>query len=594
MRPPASPDRAGKMAAAIAPLRGHALDSIEEMDWSEILEEGAGAEPEMQAPEADEADEAFFIEMQSDRLNVEPGNEAAAWGVSGSPISAPILQHQSAPTSDPFVMPSSHFVDLPDEVFSDEPSIPDTWAAEAPEAEDLSVGSIDVMVDEDFQSWEQPAAHTDPFAQSADANDSWAAAASVFDEGNEQAKALLDATPVADIEDSFEGPLGDLSVGVDSIELPIQPLEDVEARKTQQLVSVPAPTELDAKPGPPPVAQKTPMSLPPLPGEPEDGPLYVLGVDDPLAARVAPDWLTPTFEPGPASPEPESLGDAFAPPGETDFFDLANDGPLDEDDMFQRAEDVQPDDTGRIDTGSILVETRATIEEAPTLELPDTSSLARRPLPTDPPLPGDAQPAAAAIFGRKRRGGAVGRNSVAEARRQEDTPPITPVAIAIDPDIEALLRSGFEDLDVIESTGSQSLEVRQRVPSRPASGVDVDTLMEQARQKQAAGDFSGSLELVEQVLLMEPNDPRAQAYMQENTTRLLDMYRSRLGPLTRMPRVKLRPEEIIWQALDHRAGFLLSQVDGRTSYEDLIEIAGMSELEATRTLARLVGYELIG
>ena len=82
--------------------------------------------------------------------------------------------------------------------------------------------------------------------------------------------------------------------------------------------------------------------------------------------------------------------------------------------------------------------------------------------------------------------------------------------------------------------------------------------------------------------------------MSENTNRLLDMFRSRIGPLARMPRVKLRPDEIIWQSLDHRAGFLVSQVDGRTTFEDLIEISGMTELEATRMLARLVEFGIIG
>ena len=235
-----------------------------------------------------------------------------------------------------------------------------------------------------------------------------------------------------------------------------------------------------------------------------------------------------------------------------------------EDDVFRLTNDAESDPNPDFDPGSILVETRTAIEEAPTLDLPDLSSLSRRPLGPDPALPGDAPVASAAIFGRKRRGGTVERDCCGAGRVDKKTrrrclPSRSPSTLTLRP----LLRSGFEDLDAIESTGSQSLEVRQRVPSRPAHDVDVDALMEQARQKQAAGDFSGSLELVEQVLLVHPDEPRAQAYMEQNTAQLLDMYRSRLGPLTRMPRVKLRPEEIIWQALDHRAGFLLSQVDGR-------------------------------
>lgn len=118
--------------------------------------------------------------------------------------------------------------------------------------------------------------------------------------------------------------------------------------------------------------------------------------------------------------------------------------------------------------------------------------------------------------------------------------------------------------------------------------------MVQARRRQAVGDFTGSLQLVEQVLAANPEHVEARRYLTENTSRLLEMYRSKLGKTTHQPRLRLRQQEIIWQSLDHRAGFLLSQVDGATSYEDLIEISGLSELEATRILARLVDQGAIG
>ena len=304
-RPSASQERARQTGnlPIPSPLDGHApVDSIEEMDWSEILEEGAAEDsaPEIQRPDGDEA---FFIEMESDRRGVEPGNEAAAWGVSGTPISAPIVQHQSAPTRDPFVMPASHFVDLPDEVFADEvfadePSIPDTWA-EAPEPEDLSDGSIDIMVDQDFQSWEQPVVKTDPFAQAHAADDGWGAAANVFDDGDAAALARSSAAdaPALPFESPGVEPDDELRIAVDSIEVPIPTIdidEEDTPRTTQELVSAPTPpTGFDAKPGPPPVAQQTPTSLPPLPGEPEDGPVYGAGSDDPLTAGEAPDWFEP-------------------------------------------------------------------------------------------------------------------------------------------------------------------------------------------------------------------------------------------------------------------------------------------------------------
>jgi len=67
-----------------------------------------------------------------------------------------------------------------------------------------------------------------------------------------------------------------------------------------------------------------------------------------------------------------------------------------------------------------------------------------------------------------------------------------------------------------------------------------------------------------------------------------------LGDLDRTPEVLLPPHEILWHKLDHRAGFLLSRVDGRTSFSDIVTLSGLDEREATETLAQLVRLGLIG
>ncbi len=158
-------------------------------------------------------------------------------------------------------------------------------------------------------------------------------------------------------------------------------------------------------------------------------------------------------------------------------------------------------------------------------------------------------------------------------------------------ELEALLRSGLDEINAIES--GDGPPPRQLIKA-PSPGADLDGMMARARKKQQAGDFSGSLALVEDVLAGDPTHAEARRYLAENTNRLLSMYRSKLGNMRRAPKVKLRPQEIIWQSLDHRAGFVLSQVDGMTSYEDIVEISGMEELEATRILARLVEHGVIG
>ncbi len=183
-------------------------------------------------------------------------------------------------------------------------------------------------------------------------------------------------------------------------------------------------------------------------------------------------------------------------------------------------------------------------------------------------------------------------------------------------DIESLIRAGLADLERGAPTARPSPSTPPRKPasepparapatsaagsgggvtfSSPPPGADLDDLMLQARRKQSLGDFSGSLQLVEQVLTANADHVEARRYLTENTARLLEMYRSKLGKIAHRPRLKLRQQEIIWQSLDHRAGFLLSQVDGGTSYEDIIEISGLSELEATRLLAKLVDQGVIG
>lgn len=182
-------------------------------------------------------------------------------------------------------------------------------------------------------------------------------------------------------------------------------------------------------------------------------------------------------------------------------------------------------------------------------------------------------------------------------------------------DLESLVRAGLADLErgsgpprptappaTSRPQASAPRSAAQNTPPPSAGltfsaappGADLDELMVQARRKQSVGDFTGSLQLVEQVLSANPEHVEARRYLTENTARLLEMYRSRIGKLTARPRLRLRPQEIIWQSLDHRAGFLVSQVDGQTTYEEIIEISGLAELEATRILARLVDQGVIG
>jgi predicted HTH transcriptional regulator len=58
--------------------------------------------------------------------------------------------------------------------------------------------------------------------------------------------------------------------------------------------------------------------------------------------------------------------------------------------------------------------------------------------------------------------------------------------------------------------------------------------------------------------------------------------------MDRVPRVVLPPDEIIWLNLDPRAGFVLAQIDGSVTFEDLYAICGLQRLDTARILSQLL------
>jgi tetratricopeptide (TPR) repeat protein len=117
--------------------------------------------------------------------------------------------------------------------------------------------------------------------------------------------------------------------------------------------------------------------------------------------------------------------------------------------------------------------------------------------------------------------------------------------------------------------------------------------MEAARELFALGDFSGSLEMIEKILRIDPNHAEARAYLRQNESTLVAMYESKLGSLGGVPRLAIHPEEVMWLNLDHRAGFLLAQIDGTVSYEDLFALSGLPRLDTARILAALIAEGVI-
>jgi tetratricopeptide (TPR) repeat protein len=154
--------------------------------------------------------------------------------------------------------------------------------------------------------------------------------------------------------------------------------------------------------------------------------------------------------------------------------------------------------------------------------------------------------------------------------------------------------SGGLDLGAIAEKSDLRPLVPERVGAQVAARTDVEVWLSAAKELFALGDFSGSLELIEKILHVDPEHGEARDYLRQNEATLISMYESKLGPLTAIPRLSVKPEEILWLNLDHRAGFLLAQIDGTVDYESLFALSGLPRLDTARILANLIADGVIG
>ena len=116
---------------------------------------------------------------------------------------------------------------------------------------------------------------------------------------------------------------------------------------------------------------------------------------------------------------------------------------------------------------------------------------------------------------------------------------------------------------------------------------------ERARELQNLDDHSGARELLLQAQALWPDLTGLADALARSETKLQTIYESKIGKLSAVPRVRLKEDEVIWLNLDHRAGFMLAQIDGTLSFEDLFSVSGMSRLDTARILAQLLDQRVI-
>ncbi|MFO0727015.1 MAG: hypothetical protein U1E65_24760 [Myxococcota bacterium] len=151
------------------------------------------------------------------------------------------------------------------------------------------------------------------------------------------------------------------------------------------------------------------------------------------------------------------------------------------------------------------------------------------------------------------------------------------------------------EIDMPDPIRELEAEVEKRTHRpRTSSPDDPRALLVSARDRLNLHDFDGALALLERIPSDDPAFLEAQDMLSETRVRLEQIYGGKLGSLEAAPKVLLSGEELIWLNLNHRAGFILSQVDGNVSYEDLISLSGMPRLDTLRILCTLLQEGVIG
>jgi len=167
--------------------------------------------------------------------------------------------------------------------------------------------------------------------------------------------------------------------------------------------------------------------------------------------------------------------------------------------------------------------------------------------------------------------------SIADARAKSS--PSVPA-----PEIPKPASASIEDA-VLDAIGAQSgPEITERTIEDPAAEM---------RERFSLGDYTGALEMSELILAEEPGNLEAAECGENCRTVLEGMFAAKLGPLDRIPMVVVPRTQMRWLSIDHRAGFILSLVDGSSSVDMILDVCGMPKLDALRILHELVQRKIV-
>jgi tetratricopeptide (TPR) repeat protein len=111
-------------------------------------------------------------------------------------------------------------------------------------------------------------------------------------------------------------------------------------------------------------------------------------------------------------------------------------------------------------------------------------------------------------------------------------------------------------------------------PPREPVVPDVEILAREALDLAAEERWEGALKSAEEALRRDPEHAEARRLVREIRGRLEAEYLAELEPLDRVPVLRATDASILELSLDPIGGFLISQIDGEITIEELLTILG--------------------
>jgi len=198
------------------------------------------------------------------------------------------------------------------------------------------------------------------------------------------------------------------------------------------------------------------------------------------------------------------------------------------------------------------------------------------PLPGSVPPPPETRPVLEDLVGRE-PSAVLGKDDAAALMAREPSAFAMPVVKA-----EGLVAR--EPSGLVAAAGGRPTPVATTAASPKRADM---------KERFALGDFTGALEIAEALLAEAPDDAEVRACAEESREVLIQMYTAKLGSLDRVPLVMVPREQLRWLSIDHRAGFVLSHIDGMSNLEMILDVSGMPPLDAMRILCELHQQRII-